>query len=160
MISLNKVMLVGNLTRDPDLRYTPNGRPVCSFGLATNRRWKDPQGNLQEETEFHEIVVWGKLAEIISQILKKGNKAFVEGRLRTRSWEGQDGVKRQRTEIIMENFIPLAPKDTKEIEEIAAEALPEKQISAPIEEEEKKTTKKAKEEEIEDEEVDIDEIPF
>ena len=112
MFSLNKAMIVGNLTRDPELKYTPSGRPVCSFGVATNRRWKDPDGNQKEEVEFHDVVAWGKLAEIISQFLKKGNKIYIEGRIRTRNWEGQDGVKRYRTEIIAENFIPLTPKGT------------------------------------------------
>src|SRR3990170_6418427 len=104
MFSLNRAQIVGNLTRDPEMRYTPNGKSVTSFGVATNRRWKAQDGTLQEETEFHDIVAWGKLAEIVSQILKKGNKVYLEGRLQTRSWEGQDGAKRQRTEIIAENF--------------------------------------------------------
>lgn len=148
MISLNKVMLVGNLTRDPDLRHTPNGKPVTSFGVATNRRWKNETGELQEETEFHTVVVWGKLAEVVPQILKKGHRVFIEGRLRTRSWEGQDGIKRQRTEVVMENFIPLTPKAAKEVEEITeAVSVPEE----PVEEGEKDSL---------EEEIDLDEIPF
>jgi len=150
MISLNKVMLVGNLTRDPELRHTPNGKPVSSFGVATNRRWKNEAGELQEETEFHTVVVWGRLAEVIPQILKKGHRVFVEGRLRTRSWEGQDGAKRQRTEVVMENFIPLTPKGVKEVEEIA------EAVSIPEEPTEKKASKGSAEEE----EIDLDEIPF
>ena len=163
MISLNKVMLVGNLTRDPELRYTPSGRPVCSFGLATNRRWKNETGELQEETEFHNVVAWGKLGEIVSQILKRGNKAFVEGRLRTHTWEGQDGIKRQRTEVIMENFIPLTPKGIKEVEEIAeavpvtSEMVPEAEVEG---KKEKKTSKPTKADSEENEEIDLDEIPF
>lgn len=166
-------MVVGNLTRDPELRYTPSGRPVCSFGLATNRRWKDAEGNPKEETQFHEIVAWGKLAEIVSQILKKGNKAYVDGRLQTRTWEGQDGARRQRTEIIMENFIPLTPKGApKEVEEMAAapsgpgveeivEEKPESKSSKKKKEEPvsaKATT--GKKEEKKEEEIDLDEIPF
>jgi single-strand DNA-binding protein len=150
MISLNKVMLVGNLTRDPELRHTPNGKPVSSFGVATNRRWKNEAGELQEETEFHTVVVWGRLAEVIPQILKKGHRVFVEGRLRTRSWEGQDGAKRQRTEVVMENFIPLTPKGAKEVEEIV------EAVSIPEEPTEKKATKDS----VEEEEIDLDEIPF
>jgi len=166
MISLNKVMLVGNLTRDPELRYTPNGKPVCSFGLATNRRWKNEAGQLQEETEFHNIVVWGKLAETISQILKKGNRAFVEGRLRTRSWEGQDGVKRQRTEVVMENFIPLTPKGMQMADEIVAtepeteEPVAQVDVAEKVSKTKKTQVTKEKDSEVSDEEIDLDEIPF
>ncbi|MBU4315506.1 single-stranded DNA-binding protein [Patescibacteria group bacterium] len=108
--SLNKAMVIGNLTRDPELRQTGSGQAVCSFGVATNRTWKDASGEKQEQTEFHNIVAWGKLAEIINQYLKKGNKIFVEGRLQTRDWEGQDGVKRYRTEIVAENMVMLGGK--------------------------------------------------
>jgi single stranded DNA-binding protein len=118
---------------------------------------------LQEETEFHNVVAWGKLGEIVSQILKRGNKAFVEGRLRTHAWEGQDGIKRQRTEVIMENFIPLTPKGIKEVEEIA-EAVPVTSEMAPEAEvegkKEKKTSKPTKADSEENEEIDLDEIPF
>lgn len=110
MINLNRAMIIGNMTRDPEMRYTPSGRAVLNFGVATNRRWTNQEGGQQEEVEFHDIVAWGKLAEIISPILKKGDRAYVEGRLKTRSWEGQDGVKRQRTEIIADNIIALTPR--------------------------------------------------
>lgn len=106
--SLNKAMVIGNLTRDPELRQTGSGQPVCSFGVATNRSWNNRQtGEKQEATEFHNIVAWGKLAEICAQYLKKGNKVYIEGRLQTRDWEGQDGVKRYRTEIVTENMVML-----------------------------------------------------
>lgn len=105
--SLNKAMVIGNLTRDPELRQTGSGQAVCSFGVATNRRWKSASGEQQEQVEYHNIVAWGKLAEICAQYLKKGNKVFIEGRLQTRDWEGQDGVKRYRTEIITENMVML-----------------------------------------------------
>ncbi len=105
--SLNKAMIIGNLTRDPELRQTTNGQAVCSFGVATNRNWKDASGEKQEQTEFHNVVAWGRLAEIIAQYLKKGNKIFIEGRLQTRDWEGQDGVKRYRTEIVADNMVML-----------------------------------------------------
>lgn len=108
--SINKAFVLGNVTRDPEMRYTPNGQGVTSFGVATNRRWKDAAGAVQEETQFHEVVAWGKLAEAISQILKKGAKVAVIGRLQTRNWEAPDGSKRNRTEIIMEDFVPLTPK--------------------------------------------------
>jgi len=105
--SLNRVQLIGNLTRDPELRYTPNGTAVCSFGLATNRSWKTDSGEKHDEAEFHNIVSWNKLAELCSQFLVKGRKVFVEGRLATRSWTGQDGAQRNRTEIVISDMILL-----------------------------------------------------
>ncbi|MBM2820966.1 MAG: single-strand binding protein, single-strand DNA-binding protein [Candidatus Berkelbacteria bacterium] len=110
MFSLNRAQIVGNVTRDPEMRYTPNGQAVCSFGVATNRRWRDKDGNNQEQTEFHNIVAWGKLAELMTQLVHKGSKIYAEGRLQTHSWEGQDGGKRNRTEIVMDDFILLTPK--------------------------------------------------
>jgi single-strand DNA-binding protein len=107
--SLNKVMLIGNLTRDPDLRYTPQGTPVCSFGIATNREWVDPSGQRQEDTEFHNVVAWNKLAEICSQLLYKGRKVYIEGRLSTRNWTGQDNVERRSTEVVIEEMIAFGP---------------------------------------------------
>jgi len=105
--SLNRVQLIGNLTRDPELRYTPNGTAVCSFGLATNRSWKTDSGEKHDEAEFHNIVAWNKLAELCSQFLVKGRKVFVEGRLATRTWTGQDGAQRNRTEIVISDMILL-----------------------------------------------------
>jgi single-strand DNA-binding protein len=107
MRDLNKVMLIGNLTRDPELRSTPNGQSVATFSIATNRSWNDNNGIKQEAVEYVDIVVWGKLAEIVGQIYKKGRKTYIEGRLQTRSWEGQDGVKRQKTELIAQDLILL-----------------------------------------------------
>ncbi len=103
--SLNKVMLIGNLTRDPELRYTPQGTAVCTFGLATNREWVDAAGQKQEAVEFHKIVAWNKLAEICSQLLFKGRKCYVQGRLQTRNWQGQDGAERTTTEIVIDEMI-------------------------------------------------------
>src|SRR3989338_8881530 len=103
--SLNKVILIGNLTRDPEMRYTPAGTAVCTFGLATNREWVDASGQKQEGAEFHNIVAWTKLAEICSQLLFKGRKAYVSGRIQTRSWTGQDGVERNKTEIVIDEMI-------------------------------------------------------
>jgi|CXWL01.1.fsa_nt_gi single-strand DNA-binding protein len=105
--SLNKVILIGNLTRDPEMRYTPNGTAVCTFGLATNREWVDASGQKQEAAEFHKIVAWNKLAEICSQLLFKGRKAYVSGRLQTRNWQGQDGAERTTTEIVIDEMIAL-----------------------------------------------------
>lgn len=106
---LNKVFLMGNLTADPELRYTPQGTAVATFTIATNRNWTDQSGQLQEGVEFTRCVAWAKRAEICSQILYKGRKAFIEGRLQTREWEGQDKVKRRTTEVIVENMIALGP---------------------------------------------------
>jgi single-strand DNA-binding protein len=105
--SLNKVILIGNLTRDPELRYTPAGTAVCSFGLATNRQWTTDAGEKREEAEFHRIVSWNKLAELCAQLLTKGRKVFVEGRLQTRTWQAQDGNQRTTTEIVISDMIIL-----------------------------------------------------
>jgi len=118
--SLNKVQLIGNLTRDPELRYTPQGTAVCSFGLATNRSWTTEGGEKREEAEFHRIVAWNKLAELCSQLLFKGRKVYVEGRLQTRTWTAQDGSQRQATEVVIEEMIIL---DSRQAEaEVAAVA--------------------------------------
>jgi single-strand DNA-binding protein len=106
-MNLNRAMIIGNLTRDPEVRTTTTGQNVASFGVATNHAWKDASGQKQEKAEFHNIVAWGKLAEICGQFLTKGRKVYVEGRLQTREWEGQDGQKRTRTEIVCENMIML-----------------------------------------------------
>lgn len=105
--SLNKVILIGNLTRDPELRYTPQGTAVCTLGLATNRGWVTDNGDKKEETEFHRIVAWNKLAELCNQLCAKGRRIYVEGRLQTRQWTGQDGQQRQATEIVIEDMILL-----------------------------------------------------
>jgi single-strand DNA-binding protein len=107
-MSLNKVMLIGRLTRDPEMRYTPSGQPVTSFSIATNRYGSGPDGDRREFTDYHNCVAWniGKrnLAEIMGQNLRKGSMVYVEGRLQTRSWEGQDGQKRKTTEVIVNDF--------------------------------------------------------
>ena len=100
MASVNKVILVGNLGRDPELRYTKGGQAVANFTLATNERWNDKDGNTQERTEWHRIVVWGKPAENCAQYLQKGRSVYIEGRLQTREWEDKDGHKRYTTEIV------------------------------------------------------------
>ena len=97
---VNKVLLIGNLGADPDMRYTPSGAGVCEMRLATNESWTDKSGQKQERTEWHRIVVWGKRAELCAKYLQKGRQCFVEGRLRTRSWEDRDGNKRYTTEIV------------------------------------------------------------
>lgn len=161
--SLNKVLLIGNLTRDPELRYTPSGTAVCTFGLATNRTWTPSDGGeTQEETEFHRIVAWSKLAEICSQLLTKGRKIYCEGRLQTRKWSGQDGVERSTTEVVIDNMIVLgAPKnygneeayDNGTYETQQPQAAPQQQ-AAPAQ------NQKATDQDQPQEEVDIDDIPF
>ena len=111
MYSLNKAQIIGNLTRDPEVRQTNTGQMVANLGIATNRAWKDPQGNKQEQVEFHNIVVWGKLAEICGQYLKKGQKVYFEGRLQTRTWEDDNGKKNYKTEIVGEDMIMLSSKN-------------------------------------------------
>lgn len=106
-MDLNRATILGRLTRDPELRSTGSGRSVATIGVATGRVWTDQSGVKQERTEFHNCVLWGKLADIASQYLSKGRRVYLEGRIETRDWTGQDGVKRYRTEIIVDNLIML-----------------------------------------------------
>jgi single-strand DNA-binding protein len=110
MKSLNKVQLIGNLTRDPELKYTPTGAAVCTIAIATNRSWTTDTGEKKEEADFHRLVAWNKLAEICGQLLKKGRKVYVEGRLSTRSWEDKDGQTKYMTEVILSDMILLDSK--------------------------------------------------
>jgi len=103
-MNLNKVFIIGNLTRDPELKTLPSGTAVSSFGMATNRTWKNQSGEKQEEVQFHNIITFGRQAEVVSQYLKKGAMAMIEGRIQTRSWNAQDGTKRYRTEIVAERL--------------------------------------------------------
>jgi len=128
--SLNKVQLIGNLTRDPELRYTPQGTAVCTFGLATNRSWITEGGEKKEETEFHRIVAWNKLAELCSQLLFKGRKVYVEGRLQTRRWAASDGSQRQTTEVIINDMMILDSKRAPE-EQGEKENIPEEPPEVP-----------------------------
>jgi single-strand DNA-binding protein len=97
---LNKVMIIGNVGRDPEMRYTPSGQAVASFSVAASRRWRTPENEVRDETEWFNVVAWDKLAETCNQLLTKGRKVYVEGRLQTRSWDGRDGQKPYRTEVI------------------------------------------------------------
>jgi single-strand DNA-binding protein len=107
-MDLNKVMIIGRLTRDPEIRTTPNGANVASFSVATSFNWTDAAGQKKEQTEFHNVVAWRKLADIIGQYLKKGSQVYIEGRLQTRSWDDKtSGQKRYRTEIVADNMIML-----------------------------------------------------
>ena len=145
--SWNRVELIGNLTRDPELRYTPNGAAVCTFGMATNRTYVT-EGERKEEADFHRLVSWNKLAELCNQLLKKGNRVFISGRLQTRSWEAQDGQTRTVTEIVVEDMILLTPKASGEYT-----AVPDDFESAPVKGEKEEV---AKEEKTEEKEVEMD----
>jgi len=142
--SLNKAQLIGNLTRDPELRYTPQGTAVCTFGLATNRTWVTEAGDQREDTQFHRIVAWNKLAEICSQLLFKGRRVYVEGRLKTRQWTAQDGSPRQTTEIVINEMLILdskrAPGERVE-EEVSPEEPAEVKEEPSVVEEEVKAAK-------------------
>lgn len=161
--SLNRVQLIGNLTRDPELRYTPSGTAVCSFSIATNRNWTTDSGEKKEEVEFHRIIAWNKLGELCSQFLVKGRKVYVEGRLATRTWTGQDGASRSTTEIVIDDMILL---DSKRPEDGGAKSVaPVKTAKEEpaIEEQVEKTEKPKKKDDIKehaDEEVMPDDIPF
>ncbi len=110
MSGLNKAMIIGNLGQDPELRYTPSGVAVANFSVATSEKWKDKDGNDQEKTEWHRVVIWRKLAEICGEYLKKGSKVYLEGKLQTRSWEDDNGVKRYATEIVVNQMQMLDRK--------------------------------------------------
>lgn len=147
--SLNKVSLIGNLTRDPELRYTPQGNAVCTFGLATNRQWTTEGGEKKEDAEFHRIVAWNKLAELCSQLLSKGRKVYVEGRLQTRNWTAQDGASRTTTEIVISDMIILDSRREPVSEfDIPEEAVLQPEAAAPAEKaqdvKEEKPTQKSK----------------
>jgi single-strand DNA-binding protein len=129
--SLNKVMLIGNLGRDPEVRYTPSGVAVATFTVATNESWRDQDGNTQERTEWHNIVAWRKLAEICGEWLKKGKKVYIEGRLQTRSYDDKNtGTKRYITEIVADNMIMLDSRGGGEAgQQPSASQAPEEPLS-------------------------------
>ncbi len=109
---LNKVMLIGNLCGDPEIRFTQGGDAVANFSLATNEKWKDKSGTTQETVEFHRIVIWGRLAEVCGEYLTKGSKIYIEGKIQTKQWEDKDGNKRYTTEIIAREMKMLSPKNS------------------------------------------------
>ncbi len=151
-MSLNRVQLIGNLTRDPEMKQIPGGQVVTTFSVATNLVWTDQSGQKQNKAEFHNIVAWRKLAEICGQYLKSGRKVFVEGRLQTRDWEGEDGVKRYRTEIVAENMIMLDSKGA-----ATGESFSDREaagIDSPEEDSEKRPAAKS------EGDVKIDDLPF
>ena len=173
--SLNRVQLIGNLTRDPELRYTPSGAAVCSFSIATNRSWTTDSGEKHDEADFHRIVAWNKLAELCSQFLVKGRKVYVEGRLSTRSYNASDGTPKSITEIVISDMILLDSKrpDTAAaagVEVEAEEVDPSTSSGQGGEKSEKKSPKrtdakiKKEKEEVasggEEEPIALDDIPF
>ena len=156
--SLNKATLIGNLTRDPDLRYTPAGTAVCTIGLATNRQWVTESGEKKEDAEFHRLVAWNKLAEICSQFLKKGRKIYVEGRLQTRNWTAKDGGARTTTEIVISDMIILDSR-----RDVAAEEdinIPDADLDQTPPVEEKVSKAKTTKTQASDETTGDEEIPF
>lgn len=139
-------MIIGRLTRDPELKNTPTGKAVATISLATNRIWIDAKGQKQKQVEFHNVVLWTKLAEIANQYLRKGGKVYMEGRLQTREWTGQDGVKRYRTEIVGENMIMLDSRPAGATGSPSVSNEPTMMSEAP--------------QEVIEEEVKVEDIPF
>lgn len=172
--SLNKVMLIGNLTRDPELKYIPSGTAVCTFGIATNRSWTTNEGQTKEEVQFHRIVAWQKLAELCGKLLTKGRKVYLEGRLVYRTFVGRDGQQRTICEIVLDDFIVFGdgkrvvsaedsgvPSEDKLSEDVAA---PTDELSTPPTKstpgKKSKEEKSEKKEESAKEDVNPDDIPF
>ncbi len=160
-MNLNKAIIVGRLTQDPESRSTPSGQSVCSFGLATNRNWTDPQSKEKKEsTEFHNIVAWGRLAEIISQYLKKGNLALIEGRIQTRSWEDQSGNKRYKTEIVAEN-LQMGPRgESSPPKQQQSSQQKEQTEEIPVIEEDDNSGSSNEKKNQKEDDVDVKDIPF
>ena len=147
-MDLNKAQIIGRITQDIELKQTPNGQNVTSFSIATNRNWTDSSGMRQEQAEFHNVVLWAKLAEIAHQYLAKWRKVFIEWRLQTRSWEAQDGTKRYRTEIVWENMIMLDGNGNTE-----QNSYPQGESTNDTPAVQRKTPKQ-------EEEISVDDIPF
>lgn len=128
MKSVNTVTLLGNVTNDPELKSLEGGQVVCTFGVATNRMWKDANGDRQSQAEFHNLVAWGKLAEFCGQYVKKGKPVYVEGHLKTHSWENQQGSKMYKTEVVLDNLVLLGKKESSD--ESAEAVLEEAAVAA------------------------------
>jgi len=154
--SLNRIVLIGNLTRDPELKYTPAGTAVCTFGIATNRSWTTNDGQTKEDVQYHRIVAWQKLAELCGKLLNKGRKVFAEGRMTYRTFTGKDGIQRTIAEIVLDDFIVFGEgrKMTEGVETV------KKIESVPANEEVSIKTEEAKSETSKEEIVNPDDIPF
>lgn len=175
-MSLNRAQIIGNLTRDPEMRQIPGGQIVTTFSIATNFSWTDQSGQKQEKPEFHNVVAWRKLGEICGQYLKKGSKVFIEGRIQTRNWEAEDGTKRYRTEIVAENMIMLDKKgdvvptemqaphagiqQNEPAEAGAPSNAPTEEASTPSKGAPAEETVPAQSKEQKEEDVTIDDLPF
>lgn len=149
-MDLNRATIIGRLTRDPELRSLPSGKSVASFSVATNRQWTDAAGQKQKQVEYHNIVAWGRLAETASQYLKKGSQIYVEGHIQTREWTSQDGTKKNRTEIVCDNFIMLGSRPVG----LSAEGSPKADAPAYAE------ATSGKPQEVVEEEIKVEDIPF
>ncbi len=167
--SLNRVILIGNLTRDPELKYTPTGTPICTFGIATNRSWTTSDGQTKDEVQYHRIVAWQKLAELCAKLLTKGKKVYLEGRLTYRTFTGKDNQERTVAEIVLEDFIVfnggnkkiVAEEKTTEKPEEVDQAQEESEITEELPpEEEVSEDKKENEDNKEEEKIDESDIPF
>lgn len=145
---LNKIIIVGNLTKDPELKAMPSGMKVCSFGMATNRTFKDKNGQKQDSAEYHNIVAFGKQAEVITQYMRKGSQMLVEGRIQTRSWDDKEGKKNYRTEIIIENF------------QFGNKSTSNTKVEGKIEEEKEEKQDPVSSPGVDGEEINIEDIPF
>jgi len=163
-MNLNKALILGRLTRDPEQRSLPSGKEVSNFGIATNRVWTDREsGEKKEQTEFHNVVAFGKLAEICNQYLNKGQLILIEGRIQTRSWEDQSGNKRSRTEIIAENMQmgPRSSGDNQKTNQQKKPKVPVEDIDEGTKKKSRKATKTKKDNPGEEnEEIDVEDIPF
>ena len=148
--------MIGNVTRDPEMRQIPGGQTVCTFSVATNLSWTDQSGQKQDKAEYHNLVAWRKLAEICGQYLRTGSKVFVEGRIQTRDWEAEDGTKRYKTEIVVENMIMLDRKGN-ELGSSPRKALSNEEAPAA---KPAPTKAMSKEEMIDEEEIAIEDLPF
>lgn len=156
--SVNKVTLIGNLTRDPELKYTPSGTAVCTFGLATNRSWTTKTGETKEDVQFHRIVAWQKLAELADNLLSKGRKVFLEGRITYRQFEGKDGTQKNITEIVMDDFVIFDDRHKGDYDDDAGSSKPApapKKKESPKDEDDDIPT-----DESEEDSVEPDDIPF
>lgn len=179
--SLNRVIIIGNLTRDPELKYTPSGTAVCTFGVATNRSWTTTDGQTKEDVQYHRIVAWQKLAELCAKLLNKGRKVYLEGRLTYRTFVGRDGVERTVTEIVLDDFIVfsngkrLSPseeikedkqeeaeekKQPEEKTEEKTEKEPEEKTEKQTEDENEEKSEEKTAEEEKEEDINPDDIPF
>lgn len=152
--SLNKVTLIGNLTRDPEIKYTPSGAAVCTFGVATNRSWTTTDGQIKEDVQYHRLVAWNKLAELCGKILTKGKKVYLEGRLSYRSYTAKDGTQKSITEIILDDFIVFSDGSKRPDGDVSAAGS--KPTEAPQKHEQAPDAPEAQE----DESVNPEDIPF